>query len=270
MPQDQTRVLLVDDEESIRFTLGMCLKDQGFVVTAAGTVPEALKLITQQSFDVLIADLNVGYPGDGFTVVSAMRRTQPGAVTFILTGYPAFESALQAIRLQVDDYLTKPTDAESLATRIRTKISEPRAGQPAELKRATQVIADHLPEITKEWLHESRNDLELGAIQISEKERTDHIPRVIRATLKICSGEQLTPEDRSAARDHGLVRRKQGFTASLMIREARFLQTVISRCIQKNLLSVQISNLISDLISVEQTLQILLEESVSAMLRDRK
>jgi hypothetical protein len=43
-------------------------------------VPEALKLITQHDFDVLIADRNVGSPGDGFTVVSAMRRTQPQAV----------------------------------------------------------------------------------------------------------------------------------------------------------------------------------------------
>jgi YesN/AraC family two-component response regulator len=264
------RVLLVDDEDSIRLTLGMCLQDQEFQVTSVGTVPEALKLITQQSFDVLIADLNVGYAGDGFTVVSAMRRTQPGAVTFILTGYPAFETALQAIRLQVDDYLTKPTDAESLAGRIRSKLLEPKSGQPAELKRATQIISDHLPEITKEWLQESRDDLELGAIHITDEERTDHIPRVIRATLKICSGEGLTPEDRSAARDHGVVRRKQGFTPSLMIRETRFLQTVISRCIQTNLLSVQISNLISDQISVQQTLQILLEESVSAMLKDKK
>src|SRR5262252_3198584 len=67
------KILFVDDEENIRLMLGMYLKEQGFLVTTAATVAEALKFITQQDFDVLIADLNVGSPGDGFTVVSAMR-----------------------------------------------------------------------------------------------------------------------------------------------------------------------------------------------------
>lgn len=71
-----------------------------------------LALITAEKYDVLISDLNIGHPGDGFTVVSAMRRTQPEAVTLILTGYPAFESVLRAIREQVDDFLTKPTDVQ--------------------------------------------------------------------------------------------------------------------------------------------------------------
>lgn len=88
MQNEKPTILFLDDEENIRLTLGMYLQEQGFSVRTAGTVPEALKLITQQTFDVLIADLNVGHPGDGFTVVSAMRRTQPRAVTFILTGYP--------------------------------------------------------------------------------------------------------------------------------------------------------------------------------------
>src|SRR5260370_23048780 len=82
------RVLFVDDEESIRLTLGLYLESEGMAVTTAATVPEALKLITQQSFDVLIADLNGGQSGDGFTLVSAMRKTQPDAVTFLFARYP--------------------------------------------------------------------------------------------------------------------------------------------------------------------------------------
>src|SRR6266567_5471173 len=51
---------------------------------------EILKLIQSEQFDVLLSDLNIGEPSDGFTVVSAMRRIQPDALTIILTGYPAF------------------------------------------------------------------------------------------------------------------------------------------------------------------------------------
>src|SRR5438067_13104814 len=100
MPQ-KPRVLFLDDEESIRATLPLMLETYGFAVTSAATVPEALRLISQEKFDVIIADLNVGNHGDGFTVVSAIRRTQPDAVNFILTGLPALDSALDAIHTLV-------------------------------------------------------------------------------------------------------------------------------------------------------------------------
>ncbi len=101
------RVLFVDDEPSIRVTLPAILKRNGFDVTAVGTVAEAIAAISQTQFDILLSDLNIGEPGDGFTVVSAMRRVQPQARSFILTGYPDFESALRAIRNQVDDGLVR-------------------------------------------------------------------------------------------------------------------------------------------------------------------
>src|SRR5579864_666667 len=96
------RMLFVDDEASIRYTLPAILENEGFHVSVASSVAEALQAIQSDQFDILLADLNIGQPGDGFTVVGAMRRIQPAAATFILTGYPDFESALLAIRNQVD------------------------------------------------------------------------------------------------------------------------------------------------------------------------
>ncbi len=106
-------------------TLPEILRQHGFEVAVAATVPEALKIISTENFEVLLSDLNIGEPGDGFTVVSAMRRIQPSATTIILTGYPAFESALRAIQSQVDDYLVKPADIASLVGKIRGKAGEP-------------------------------------------------------------------------------------------------------------------------------------------------
>jgi CheY-like chemotaxis protein len=73
----KTRVLFVDDEETIRLTLPVILEQHGFEVTVAGTVPEALDIITHQKFDILLTDLNIGTPADGFILVTAMRRCQP-------------------------------------------------------------------------------------------------------------------------------------------------------------------------------------------------
>jgi DNA-binding NtrC family response regulator len=116
------RVLFVDDEESIRLTLPPVLEQKGFEVRVAASVTEALVEINSHRFDVLIADLNIGSQGDGFLVISAMRHLQPQCVNLILTGYPALETALQALRSQVDDYLVKPADVEAMVGTINERL----------------------------------------------------------------------------------------------------------------------------------------------------
>src|SRR3984957_8580935 len=82
------RLLFVDDESGIRLTLSAILHQNGFDVTVAASVPEALALIGKNRYEVLLSDLNIGEPGDGFTVVSAMRRPQPKAPLFTWMVYP--------------------------------------------------------------------------------------------------------------------------------------------------------------------------------------
>ena len=125
------RLLFVDDEPSIRLTLPSVLEDHGFLVTTAESVSEAIARIHRANFDVLLSDLNIGQELDGFEVVSAMRKHHPQCVNIILTGYPAFESAVLAIRHQVDDYLVKPADIDVLISTIKHKLSEQRGQDKA-------------------------------------------------------------------------------------------------------------------------------------------
>ena len=113
------KVLFVDDDLPIRELWSEILGKEGFEVKTASTVAESLRLITSEKFDVVISDLNIGEPSDGFTVVSAARRVQPDAVTLILTGYPAFQAALRAIQEQVDDFFTKPAEIQHVLDSIR-------------------------------------------------------------------------------------------------------------------------------------------------------
>ena len=123
MPR-RNRILFVDDEPNIRLTLPPVLEQHGFEVKAAGSVAEAVQHIEVSVFDVLISDLNVEQNGDGLHVVTAMREKQPHCITFILTGYPGFESAVDALRLRVDDYVVKPVDVETLITTLRKKLDK--------------------------------------------------------------------------------------------------------------------------------------------------
>ena len=153
----ELRLLFVDDDAALRTALGAVLTHHGFSLTTVSSVPEALELISTQKFDVLLSDLNIGEPGDGFTVVSAMRRVQPDACTFILTGYPDLETAIQAIRSQVDDYFSKPLHVDRLVGAISAVRSGQRApGKSLPTRKVAQILRELSPSFaiggcTKSW-----------------------------------------------------------------------------------------------------------------------
>jgi two-component system response regulator RegA len=268
--KDRPTILFVDDEPPIRTTLPAILNRFGFDVTAAGTVPEALHLIATRQFDVLISDLNIGQPGDGFTVVSAMRRTQPDAVTLILTGYPAFETALEAIRQQVDDYLVKPAEVGTLVENIREKLTTPPPRvHRIEARRLADILARNTQDIVQRWLRAAREDPEINAVRLTDQELADHVPRVIAEIVTPSMPNQLSGEAAKDAAIHGKTRFKQGCTMPSIVREARILQNVISRFVQENLLALEISSVIPDVMYIGETIQAFLEESIRAYVHAR-
>jgi CheY-like chemotaxis protein len=98
-------IILVDDDEIIRHTLSKLLWHKGVAVTAAGSVLEALTLINSGVHDVLLSDLHMPGAGNGLTVVSAMRHSNPKAVTMLLTSFPGMKAAAHAMGLLVPGQL---------------------------------------------------------------------------------------------------------------------------------------------------------------------
>lgn len=117
------RILFVDDELAIRETLSIILPRYGFTVTLAATVSEALENIRKQEFDILLCDLNIQREGDGYDVIRAMQKANPSCETVVLTGYPAVDSAVEGIRLSIDDYLIKPARADTLVALLADKLA---------------------------------------------------------------------------------------------------------------------------------------------------
>jgi DNA-binding NtrC family response regulator len=259
----KTSILFVDDEAGIRATLPAILNGFGFDVTAAATVPEALALIATRQFDVLISDLNIGQPGDGFTVVSAMRRTQPEATTFILTGYPAFETALEAIRQQVDDYLVKPADVEMLVGKIREKLTLPKPpNHRLEIKPLGQIMQENKRGIMQQWLTAAKEDTQIREAGLSDQELVDYLPDLMEEIIERCRGGKFSDRAGKAATVHGRARFRQGFTIPAMIREARLLQDTVGRVLQENLLEADVSSVIPAVMRVGATIQTFLEAAI--------
>src|SRR5215469_1279319 len=256
VPTLPVRILFVDDEATIRMTLGEILRTQGYEVTTVATVREALAQITSNPFEVLIADLNIGQPGDGFTVVSAMRRTQPDCATFILTGYPALETALQAIRSQVDDYLIKPTDVEALVRAIESRGQRKRVIQLPP-KRIAMLIRENTAEISTKYLTAVKSHAELSQIRVSDQEWLDHLPGVLSDLVEMLESPPTESSERTmqSASQHGRVRRDQGYSVPMMIQEARIVSDVVFEIIQRNLMALDLSRLIADVRCMNDSLQ---------------
>ena len=266
VPGDKTRILFVDDEEAIRLTLQAILEQHGFEVEVAGTVPEALEIINHQGFDILLTDLNIGTAADGFILVSAMRRCQPAAATFILTGYPDFQTALEAIRKQVDDYLTKPADIPTLVSILKERSRQPRFVNESPGKRTSALIREKSEEIVQRWRKELQADLRLASIRLSDKKLIDRLPLLLNdlAHLLETGGTQIPDKSLSTAAMHGAERAKQGYTIPLLVTETRVLNRVIGEVLQKNLLTMNLSTLIPEALRIGEYLQALLEESIRA------
>ena len=266
LQSDLIRLLFVDDEVSIRVTLPAILEQQGFQVSVAASVTEALEIMKQQTFEVLLTDLNIGSAADGFILVSAMRQLQPSAATFILTGYPDFQTALEAIRKQVDDYFTKPADIPTLVSALKVKSRRTRGLDEVPSKRVAAVIIENCGQIVERWLKELSRDPRLMGIQITSAERIDRLPFLLNDLAKLLeTGEtQISSGSLSAAGLHGTDRAKQGYTIPLLVAETRILNRIIAAVLQENLLSINLSTLIPEALKIGEYLQALLEESIRA------
>ncbi len=258
----QRRLLFVDDEATIRFTLSTILSKHGFEVSVAANVAEALQKITSQQFDILLSDLNIGNPGDGLTVVSAMRRTQPQAITMILTGYPAFETALEAIRQQVDDYVVKPADIPALISTIENKLAKPlHQRQLPPPKRVAMILQENIRRIEDLWIASLEKDDALSRLPLNSEQRRQHfkdtLEEIIRAAQSY-SGEE-TPEHKRLKSPRDL----EGYTPGMLLAEFCMLRRVIAQVVQENLLVVNLSYLVPDLAHVNESLD---EQAQAALL----
>src|ERR1700690_2600649 len=113
------KVLLVDDDENALSGLAELLEYKGFEIATAAGVPEALKHITSNSYDVLLSDLHMPGAGDGLTIVSAMRHSNPKAVTMLLSAFPEMDAAARALLKQTDHVLVKPIEVPALIKAIK-------------------------------------------------------------------------------------------------------------------------------------------------------
>lgn len=121
MNQNQSTVLIVDDEPSIRVSLRTILSGMGFDVVEAARGEEALSLVRTAQFDVVLLDINM--PGiGGIEVCRLMRKNSPRLPIVMLTVQGSEDRKVEALDAGADDYVTKPFQLRELVARLRVAV----------------------------------------------------------------------------------------------------------------------------------------------------
>jgi signal transduction histidine kinase len=162
-----SKVLVVDDEQSVATTIKAILQLDGNEVTAVTTGKEALEQIRGHEFDVVLTDLRLD-DLDGIEILRETQKLWPDTVSIMLTGYASLESAVTALRAGAYDYLIKPSDVDELRATI---------GRALERRRLRQrlVELEQLDKLKTQFLsmasHELRTPLTAvsGFMQIARR-----------------------------------------------------------------------------------------------------
>jgi DNA-binding NtrC family response regulator len=107
------KILVLDDEDGVRAVMTDLLREMGYSPLAVATIHQARGLLKQDSFDLILSDVRLS-DGNGLDFLQEVRQIQPLARLVVMTGFGSLDSAVEAIRLGVFDYLVKPVNASHL------------------------------------------------------------------------------------------------------------------------------------------------------------
>ena len=249
------KVLLVDDDDAVRTMMSLTLEHKGFEVVSAANVTDALKLITTESFDVLITDLHMPNPSDGFAVITAMRHIQPKALTLLVSGYPDVKSAMDAILLEADEIIVKPFETKALADLLHDKLLTRTPPAPTPKERVAGILQRCTGLIVEDWLARVKKNTELTRVALSDQERTGYLPKLIDDLIVRLRSPHITIQEGGfigspAAVAHGKLRRSQGYTSAMLVQDSRILQVTLFGTLQKNLSTLDFSLLLPDVMTI--------------------
>jgi CheY-like chemotaxis protein len=251
------------------------LERKGFQVVAVASVTGALARIATESFDVLITDLHMPDAGDGFTVVSAMRHSQPNAVTMLVSGYPDVQGAMGAILLEADEIVVKPFDLGEFTTLVRERVVHRQPSQQSEKGTVAEILQRCSTSVVASWLARAKQSRQLNHIGLRDEDRTGHLPTLVDELVVRLRRSSTTTKDSgatfsAAAVAHGKLRYDQGYTPAMLVHESRILQVTIFGTLKDHLNCLDFSLLLPDVMTIADEVDTQLTQSMDSYMEAMK
>ena len=161
--KSRIRLLVVEDDRTLREGLALTLKAEGFSVSTAASGEAALDALERTSFEIVITDLHLA-DVTGLDVLRAARAANPGAIVVVITGDPSLPACLSAVRSGAWDCLPKPFSAghlqQLLSRAVRHLRGSPAAGASASDE---QLVAEFERVYLGRLVHDAGGDVERAA-----------------------------------------------------------------------------------------------------------
>ena len=119
--ENNTRILIVDDDETIRTTMKAILEEEGYKVDLADSGKEGIQKTNERAYNVALLDIRLP-DMEGVQLLKLMKETLPRTRKIMVTGYPSTQNAIEALNKNADAYLIKPVDIEKLLSTIKEQL----------------------------------------------------------------------------------------------------------------------------------------------------
>ncbi len=143
------RILIIDDDDTLRYILERALTRREFSVANAATTEEAIDLVKQARFDKAIVDLKLAHES-GLQLIPQLLEIQPHLAIVMLTGYSSIATAVEAIKLGAVNYLCKPADADEILQAFEKREGNPATDVNAEPPSVNRLEWEHIQKVLAE------------------------------------------------------------------------------------------------------------------------
>jgi len=196
----ELRLLIVDDDDSVRRIVAEILSEEGYLPSIAASVEEACELLAKETFELVITDIKMPKT-DGLTFLRILREQYPQTGVIMMTGYGQIESAVEALKLGASDYLTKPIRVNNLSASVLRALDNRHLSlENQEYQKSLEgAVAHKTIELEKAYAEISETykltlEALVTALDARECETGHHSQRVVRYSLAIADNMDLLPE----------------------------------------------------------------------------
>lgn len=146
---ERPRILIVDDDESIRKVLVAVLEENEYVVDSAKDGKETIEKTSRDFYNLALVDIRL--PDiEGTKVIAKMKETTPRMRKIIITGYPSLQNAVDALNKGADAYIMKPFDMDKVLQTIKEQLKKQQEEKKYSQERVTEFIETRVKELEEE------------------------------------------------------------------------------------------------------------------------
>ena len=146
---ERARILIVDDDESIRKVLSTILDEEGYAVDVADSGKQAIDKSNEEFYNLALVDIRLP-DMEGTELLTKMKDTTPKMRKIIITGYPSLQNAVEALNKGADAYIMKPFDMDKVLSTIREQLKKQEEEKEYSQGKVAEFIETRVKELEEE------------------------------------------------------------------------------------------------------------------------